>query len=245
MMTVHEVSELAHVSVRTLHHYDQIGLLVPSARSDAGYRLYSDADLARLQQIMLFRELEFPLADIRAILDSPEFDQGRALEQQIALLELRREHLDSLIALAKGMKKERVGDMDFEPFDTSKIDEYKQAARESWGDAPQWAEYEQKWAGKTKEAEAAMGERMMELFVPFGQMAARGADPTSDEAQARVAAIQDFITQNYYTCTNEILASLGQAYGSGGDFTRNINAAAGSGAAEFAAAAVEAFCKRA
>ena len=149
MKTVHEVSELAHVSVRTLHHYDQIGLLQPSARSEAGYRLYSDEDLARLQQIMLFRELEFPLADIRAILDSPDYDQGRALEQQIELLELRREHIDNLIDMAKTLKTMGARALSFKPFDTSKLDEYMAAAREAWGKTPQWAEYEQKWAGKT------------------------------------------------------------------------------------------------
>ena len=97
MRTVHEVSELAHVSVRTLHHYDKIGLLRPSARSEAGYRLYGDKDLARLRQIMLFRELEFSLTDIGAILDSPEFDRDKALDQQIELLELRRERIGNLI----------------------------------------------------------------------------------------------------------------------------------------------------
>ena len=242
MKTVHEVSELAHVSVRTLHHYDQIGLLQPSARSEAGYRLYSDEDLARLQQIMLFRELEFPLADIRAILDSPDYDQGRALEQQIELLELRREHIDNLIDMAKTMKTMGARALSFKPFDTSKLDEYMAAAREAWGKTPQWAEYEQKWAGKTKEDEAVMGERLMRLFVPFGKLAAEGADPACKEAWAQVAAIQAFITENAYNCTNEILAGLGRAYGSGGDFTRNINEAAGPGAAEFAAAAIEAYC---
>ena len=242
MKTVHEVSELAHVSVRTLHHYDKIGLLHPSGRSNAGYRLYSDDDLTRLQQVLMFRELEFSLADIRAILDSPDYDQGKALEQQIELLELRREHIDNLIDLAKAMKTKGVRALSFKPFDTSKLDEYAAQARETWGKTPQWSEYEQKWAGKTKEDEVAMGERLMGLFVPFGKMASQGADPASEEAQAQVASIQAFITKNAYTCTNEILAGLGRAYGSGGDFTRNINAAAGPGAAEFAAAAIEVYC---
>mgnify|MGYP002626288002 CR=1 FL=1 len=229
------------MSVRTLHHYDQIGLLEPSARSDAGYRLYDEADLERLQQIMLFRELEFPLADIRAILDSQDFDQARALEQQIELLEMRREHIDNLIALAKSMKAMGVRALSFKPFDTSKLDEYMAAARESWGKTPQWAEYEQKWAGRTKEDEAAMGERLMELFIPFGQMAAAGADPACEEATRQAKAIQDFITENAYTCTDEIFAHLGRAYGCGGDFTRNIDAAAGPRAAEFAMHAIEAY----
>ena len=242
LRTVHEVSELTGVSVRALHHYDSIGLLVPSERTAAGYRLYDEDDLMRLQQIMLFRVLEFPLADIRRILESPDFDQGKALEQQIDLLEMRREHLGNLIDLAKAMKAMGVRALSFKAFDTSKLDEYAAQAKASWGETPQWAEYEAKWADKTHADKHAMGERLMGLFVPFGRMAAAGTDPTCEEAQAQVAAIQAFITENAYTCTNEILAHLGRVYGSGGDFTRNINTAAGPGAAEFAAAAVEAFC---
>ena len=241
MRTVHEVSELAGVSVRTLHHYDRIGLLRPHARSAAGYRLYDDADLLRLQQIMLFRELEFPLADVRRILDSPDFDQARALQQQIELLELRREHIDSLIGLARSLQERGVGAMSFEAFDKSKLDAYAAQAKASWGDTPQWAEYEQRWAGRPQDA-AAAGERIMELFVPFGRMAAEGADPASAEAQAQVKALQDYISANFYRCSNEVLAQLGQAYGCGGEFTHNINAAAGPGAGEFAAAAVAAYC---
>lgn len=244
MRTVHEVSELAHVSVRTLHHYDKIGLLRPSARSEVGYRLYDDKDLARLQQIMLFRELEFSLADIGAILDSPDFDRGKALDQQIELLELRREHIGNLIGMAKALRGGEGSALEFEPFDTSKLDEYAEQAKASWGKTPQWREYEGKWAGRPKGEQLAMGKRLMELFVPFGRMSADEADPSCGEALAQVAKIQAFITENYYACTDEILAGLGQAYGSGGDFTRNINAAAGPGAAEFAAAAVRAYCDR-
>ena len=245
MRTVHEVSELAHVSVRTLHHYDKTGLLRPSARSEAGYRLYSDKDLARLQEIMLFRELEFSLADIGAVLDSPDFDLKRALDQQIELLELRREHIGNLIDMARAMRDGGEGALEFGPFDTSKLDEYSEQAKASWGKTPQWKEYEEKWAGRSKGEQVAMGRSLMELFVPFGRMSAEGADPSCEEALNQVARIQAFITENYYDCTNEILAGLGQAYGSGGDFTRNINAAAGPGAAEFAAAAVRAYCDRA
>ena len=117
MMTVKEVSDLTGVSIRTLHYYDKIGLLHPSEVTDAGYRKYSESELARLQQILLFRELEFSLKDIRAILDSPGFDQKKALEQQIRLLNLKKEHLDSLILLAREIKstggrkgKRRVGE---------------------------------------------------------------------------------------------------------------------------------------
>ena len=241
MRTVREVSELAGVSVRTLHHYDAIGLLRPSERSAAGYRLYSDDDLLRLQQILLFRELEFPLADIRRIVDAPDFDRDRALAQQIELLELRRERLEGIIAQARALM-EKGTTMGFDAFDTSKLDEYQARAKAAWGDTDAWAEYERKGAGRTKREEASMGAQLMDLFVPFGRMAAEGADPAGEDAQAQVARIRAFITEHMYTCTNEILAGLGKAYGAGGEFTSNINAAAGEGAAEFAAQAVAAYC---
>ena len=103
MMTVGEVSALTGVSVRALHHYDRIGLLPPAEVSEAGYRLYDDKSLERLSAILLFRELEFPLKDIRAILDSPVYERNRALDQQIELLRLKAEHLENLIDLAKGI----------------------------------------------------------------------------------------------------------------------------------------------
>ena len=133
-------------------------------------------------------------------------------------------------------------ELGFKSIDAGKLDEYAAQAKASWGDTPEWAEYEAKWSGKSKEDEHAMGERLMGLFSPFGRMVADGADPSCDEAQTQVAAIQSFITEHAYTCTNEILAYLGRAYGSGGDFTRNINDAAGPGAAEFAARAIELYC---
>lgn len=241
MKTVHEVSELTGVSVRALHHYDAIGLLCPSERTEAGYRLYSDDDLVRLQEILLFRELEFSLSDIREIIDSPDYDQGRALEQQIELLKLKREHIENLIDLAIGIKAMGVRALTFKPFDTSKIDEYAAQAKASWGSSAEWKEYEAKSAGRTREEERILGEGLFELFKPFGSMVAEGVDPTSAEAVAQAKCIQDYISEHFYTCSDEILLSLGRMYGSGGDFTRNINAQAGEGAAEFAALAIEAY----
>ena len=89
MRTVHEVSELVGVSIRTLQYYDKIGLFHPSEYTESGYRLYDDTDLERMQQILLFRELEFPLKDIKKIINNPDFDKFKALEQQIELLTLK------------------------------------------------------------------------------------------------------------------------------------------------------------
>ena len=135
MMTVHEVSKLAGVSIRTLQYYDKIGLLHPTGYTDAGYRLYDDADLERLQHILLFRVLEFPLKDIREIMNSPDFDRSKALEQQIEMLTLKKEHLDNLIKFAIGIKMLGVKHMDFSAFDRSKLDEYARHAKEQFGNA--------------------------------------------------------------------------------------------------------------
>lgn len=101
MWTVSQMSRISGVSVRTLHHYDAIGLLRPSQLSPAGYRLYDQAALERLYLILQFRELEFPLREIRSMLDAPQFDAKDALEKQIHLLELRKARLDRLIHQAR------------------------------------------------------------------------------------------------------------------------------------------------
>ncbi len=133
MMTVNEVSRLTGVSIRTLQYYDQIGLLHPAGRTKAGYRLYDDAALERLQQILLFRELEFPLREIQRILESPSFDWVKALDQQITLLTLKKQHLESLICLAKKIQSTGGNVMDFTAFDTQKIEKYTEQAKKEWG----------------------------------------------------------------------------------------------------------------
>ena len=240
MMTVHEVSKIAGVSIRTLQYYDKIGLLHPAGYSDSGYRLYDDTDLRRLQQIMLFRELEFPLKDIRKIVEDPHFDQGKALRQQIELLELKKEHLEDLIELARNLQKKGEDFMDFKAFDTSKIEEFAREAKKSWGDTPEYKEYEKKNGKKTVEETKAMADKMMEIIAEFGPM--KDTDPSSDEAQAQVVKLQSYISDNYYKCSDEILAGLGQMYVAGGEFTDNIDAAGGKGTAEFISKAIEIHC---
>ena len=181
MMTVNEVSKLTGVSIRTLQYYDKIGLLHPAEYTEAGYRLYDDAALETLQQILLFRELEFPLRDIKKIVESPDFDRSKALEQQIELLTLKKEHDQNIV------------------------------------------------------------QGLMDIFAEFG--AIKGADPASAEAQALVKKLQEYITQHFYNCTNEILSGLGKMYAGGGDFTKNIDSYGGEGTAEFVHQAIEVYCK--
>lgn len=242
MMTVHEVSRLAGVSIRTLHHYDHIGLLRPTEVTEAGYRLYDDTALERLQCILLFRELEFPLKEIKGILDSPAFDRERALKQQITLLEMKKKHLENLIELAREIKTTGVKKLDFTAFDTQKMEEYAQQARESWGQTPAYQEYEQKSADRSPEEERQLGIGLMEIIAEFGRM--KGTDPADEAVRAQVKRLQDYISEHYYACSNEILASLGRMYAGGGEFTENIDHAGGNGTAEFTHRAIEAYCER-
>lgn len=239
-MTVQEVSRLAGVSVRTLHYYDQIGLLRPTAVTAAGYRLYDDTALERLQQILLFRELEFPLKDIKTILDRPDFDRNKALSQQIELLTLKKERLERLICLAREIKETGATTMEFQAFDTAKIDSYAQQAKAQWGDTAAYREFEEKTDGQPLDAQMTAAEGLMELFRGFGEL--RGQAPDAPAVQAQVKALQNYLTAQYYTCTPEILAGLGQLYAQG-EFAENIDRAGGPGTAALAGRAIEIFCK--
>ena len=240
MMTVSEVSALTGVSVRALHHYDRIGLLPPATTSEAGYRLYDDSSLERLSAILIFRELQFPLKDIRAILDSPVYERNRALDQQIELLRLKAEHLENLIDLAKGIKLLGVKYLNFTAFDTEKIDEYARQAKASYGQTPEYQEYLQKSTGRTKAQEQRLGVELMNLLSAFGGML--DMDPASEIPQAQVAKVKAFITENMYTCSDGILQGLGRMYASAGSMHENIDAAGGTGTAEYAHRAIEAWC---
>lgn len=240
MMTVNEVSKLAGVSIRTLQYYDKIGLLKPARYTESGYRLYDDTGLERLQQILLFRELEFPLKEIKEIITGSNFDKVRALDQQIELLTLKKEHLENLIDFARKLKTKGADIMDFSAYDTSKIDEYAKKAKEEWGDTPQYKEYEKKSASRSKEDEANMMKGLLNVFAEFGKI--KDTDPSSAEAKALARKLQDYITEHFYNCTNDILLGLGQAYVSNREFTENIDKAGGKGTADFACRAIKAYC---
>ena len=241
MKTVQEVSKLAGISIRTLHHYDAIGLLSPTTTTEAGYRLYDDDALARLQCILLFKELEFPLKDIKEILDSPNFERNKALDQQIELLKLKKEHLENLIDLATGIRMIGVKKlMNFEAFDTKKIDEYAKQAKESYGSTPAYKEFEEKSKNRTKEQEKNISVGMMNLFADIGKLLS--LEPSDATVQAKVAELRAYITEHFYNCTPEILLGLGEMYAGGGSMTDNINNYAGEGTAEFAAKAIRFYC---
>ncbi len=241
-MTVNEVSKLTGVSIRTLHYYDQIGLLQPTGITESGYRQYDDTALERLQQILLFRELEFPLKEIKKILDSDGFDRKKALEQQIELLTLKKEHLENLITFAREIKRTGVRTMDFKVFDKSKMDEYAKKAKEQWGDTEAYKEFEQKSKDRSESDMKHITKGLMQVFAEFGEMMDKKAD--DELVQGLVKKLQDYISTHFYQCTPEILRGLGKMYAGGGEFTENIDAVGGEGCAKFAADAIEIYCSK-
>lgn len=235
MMTVHEVSAISGATIRTLRYYDRIRLLSPAARTEAGYRLYDDAALTRLQRILLLRELEIPLRDISRLLTLSETAQREAIGRQITLLELKQERTEKLIALARRLEKGE-GTMDFSAFDRSKEEAYAAEAKERWGSTEAYREYE------SRPKQTGAEDRLMAIFADFGAL--RDGDPASDAAQAQVKTLQDCISANYYTCTDEILFGLGQMYAADERFRANIDAAGGEGTAAFVQKAIIAYCAK-
>ena len=241
MKTVKEVSKLTGVSVRTLHHYDATGVLKPTRVTEAGYRLYDDAALERLYLILVFREIGFPLKDIRGILDAPDFDRNRVIEQQIELLQKKVDRLKNRINLAKGIKVTGVRFLEFEGFDVNKIDDYAAQAKTLFGKSDAYKEFTQKSASRSAQQEKALGNQVMDFFVRLGAM--RNEDPGSATVQSWVQELQAFFTEHYYTCTPQILKGLGEGYAGGGSLNENIDKAGGQGTGAFAKQAIDIYCK--
>lgn len=239
MLSISEVAALTGVSQRTLHYYDEIDLLPPTSTSEAGYRFYDDAALERLQHILLFKELGFPLKDIRRLLDDPHFDRITALEQHLHLLEMKKQHLENIINLTRGLCLVGTKKLDLSAFNTNHIDEYAAEARASYGKTAAYQEYEQRFLSRNTADQSAVSQGFMALLARFG--AHLGESPDRPEVQALVSQLQAYVTEHFYTCTNEILASYADLYEGDGRFTRNIDNAGGEGTAALAAAAIRHF----
>ncbi|MGL4739146.1 MAG: MerR family transcriptional regulator [Cellulosilyticaceae bacterium] len=224
MKTVHEVSRVAGISVRTLHYYDEIGLLKPAQTTDVGYRLYDHSNFIKLEKILFLREIGFALKEIKGILEHAENDEEALLRKQRDLLTLQKERLEKLI----GIIEERLDggkQMNFEAFDAKQIEEtkkkYHDEVQARWGDTDAYKECEKKTNKYSKEEWAKVMADGNEIFRAFA--AYRGEPVSQQEVQALVKSWQDHITKNFYTCTNEILAGLGQMYSLDERFTKNID----------------------
>ncbi|MBQ7837751.1 MAG: MerR family transcriptional regulator [Clostridia bacterium] len=242
-MHIKEFAKLTGVSVRTLHYYDEIGLLKPAfVDGQNGYRDYDEKSLERMVEILFYRELDFPLKSILKILSSPDYDKTAAIRRQKELLTLKKERLERLISALDEAEKGEI------PMNTFKNNEYEAArkqyadeAKQRWGGTDAYKEYEQKTAGISADKRNDANEGLNAVLAEFAAIK-DGAAPESKAAQSLVRKLQEYITENFYTCTNEILAGLGQMYVADERFKANIDKN-GIGTAEFISEAIEVFCR--
>lgn len=242
-MLIREFAALTGVSVRTLHYYDEIGLLHP-AETDGGtgYRYYDERSLQRMQEILFYRELDFPLRRIQQILESPGYDRDGAVREQRRLLLLKKERLERIIA---ALDEHERGANVMKAFDNSQYEkrraQYEREAREKWGGTDAYAEYERRQKARGGAGYGDMLAGMESIFEKFSLCMQRGEQPGADAAQALVRELQDYITMNFYTCTDEVLAGLGSMYTADERFTANIDRH-GAGTAEYAGEAIAIYC---
>jgi len=234
-----EFADLTGVSVRTLHYYDEIGLLPPAFVDKAtGYRFYDESSLLRMQEILFYRELDFSLKSISEILSSPQYDKNSALKEQKHLLTLKKERLEKLISAIDGAMK---GENVMNAFDNSKFEKYRDEVKEKWGNTDAYKEHAERTGNYPKEKWNDLASTMDSIMAEFSVCMKNGSTPDSAKAQSLVKALQEHITGNYYHCTNEILSGLGQMYVSDERFKNNIDKHA-DGTAAFIRDAISVYC---
>ncbi|MEG1426484.1 MAG: MerR family transcriptional regulator [Oscillospiraceae bacterium] len=228
-LSVSEVAAITEISVRTLHYYDEIHLLSPSEVTEAGYRYYDEAALRTLQEILFFRELDFPLKEIKELLTLPGYSRKRALKRQRKLLECKEQRLKELISLAdkaiKGEKTMKNESTSFAEFSTTEMDDAKEKfaaeVKEKWGNTPAYQQSEERYATYSQEQKKDILEDADHIIKAFSELA--GSDPASPAVQELVKDWQEYITQNHYRCTDEILISLAEMYVADERFQKNLD----------------------
>lgn len=239
-MKIKEVAELVGVSVRTLHHYDQIGLLKPDRQAISGYRIYSVENLETLQQILFFRELGFPLKKIKQLLDDPAYDRVQALQAQREMLLKKRKQIDVMMNTIDQTLKHVKGEIEmtneekFKGFDFSH-NPYEKEARERWGDEAV-DQSQMKLANKPIEIE----EKMNKMFAQLAEI--RHMDPSSDEAQAAITQWYELLNE-FGTYSVEAFKGLGMMYVEDERFMKNIDQF-GEGLARFMNEAINVFTEQ-
>jgi DNA-binding transcriptional MerR regulator len=216
--TVGQVAALAHVSVRTLHHYDYLGLLRPSARSAAGYRLYSDEDLGRLREIRFYRELDFPLDEIAKLLADPGTGTDQRLREQHRLLRRRIDRSRALLAAlenemeARDMGLSLTPEEQFEVFGTDRFAEYQDEAQQRWGDSDAWQESARRTARYTKQDWIEIKAQADATIAALAEAMRSGASPASERAMDLAEAHREHLTRWFYACGYGMHRALAELY---------------------------------
>lgn len=227
--TVGDLAKLTGVTVRTLHHYDEIGLVRPSARSAAGYRLYDDGDVLRLQQVLLHRELGLPLEQIAAVLDAPGFQRVDALRAQRAVLVEKRDRLEGMLAAVDAALRLEKGTREMQPDDVKGMfggfdpSQYEDEVKQTWGDTDAYTES----ARRTKQYGKAEWEQIRRdwetIYARLAELMHEGATPDDARCKGIVEAHRAHIDRWFYPCSKEMHASLAEMYVSDPRFTANLD----------------------
>ncbi|MFS0656816.1 MerR family transcriptional regulator [Bacillus sp. 179-C3.3 HS] len=244
-MKVKEVAQLFGISIRTLHHYDQIGLLIPTEVTDAGYRLYSEENLETLQQILFFRELGFTLKDIKEIMNNPSFDKQEAFILQRKMLIEKRNKLDQMIENMDRTLKHLKGDIHMtnkERFEgmNIKFNQYEEEARRRWGNKP-IDDANTKLNTLSKEEQVDLSNRWDQIFQQLATL--RHHSPQSKEVQDAIKEWYDFLNEHFTQYSLEAFHGLGQLYIQDERFTKNIDQY-GEGLASFMSDAMKVFAEQ-
>ncbi len=223
-MTVKDVSNLTGVTVRTLHHYDEIGLLKPDQISPAGYRLYNDEDLEMLQQILLFRELGFALKDISGIVNRTDFQKREALERHGHMLKLKKKRIDTLIKLIdKILKGENT--MSFKEFDMSEIKNHKKMYEketiEKYGNTDAYKQSVKKTSKYSAKDWEEIKKDADNIYGQFSELMEKNAQKEENNLVAK--KWQQHITKYYYDCSDQIMLGLADVYVNDPRFAKNID----------------------
>jgi DNA-binding transcriptional MerR regulator len=248
-MNVGEVAALAGVTVRTLHHYDRIGLLSPSGRTAAGYRQYAPTDLDRLHQVLLYRELGFALEEVATLLDDPSADAAAHLRRQHALLRERLERTQAMVAaVEKEMEAQQMGisltpEERFELFGDGFSEEYEAEAEERWGDTEAWAQSQRRTSAYTKDDWVRIKDETDDIQRRFAEVMQSGAPAESDRAMDVAEEHRQHITRWFYDCPPQMHAGLGRMYVEDERFTATYERTA-PGLAQYVSTAVQANAAR-
>ncbi|HEY4624678.1 MAG TPA: MerR family transcriptional regulator [Blastococcus sp.] len=248
-MNVGEVAALAGVTVRTLHHYDRIGLLSPSDRTAAGYRSYSPTDLDRLHQVLLYRELGFPLEQIATLLDDPSADPAEHLRRQHRLLRDQLERTSAMVAaVEKEMEARDMGisltpEERFEVFGENDPAQYDAEVEERWGETDAYAQSKRRTAAYTKEDWLRIKAEGADVEARFAAALRNGVPADSDRAMDIAEEHRQQISRNFYDCPPEMHAGLGRMYVDDERFTTHYEQIA-PGLAQYVSTAVQANAAR-
>ncbi len=241
-MNISEFAKLCGVSVRTLHYYDEIGLLKPDFIDEQnGYRFYGTNAVQKMQEILFYRELDFSLKDIHKIITSTCYNKQEALKGKKQLLILKRQRLDKIIDLLEQIEKGEII-MNFDVFNEKEINRYKNEVKERWGNTVAYKENHEKTANYKIEDWNNIANGINKIITEFAELKQINEKFDSKKTLALVKKLQAFITDTQYTCTNEILLSLGNMYVTDQRFKSNIDKA-GEGTAEFMSKAIKYYCK--